>query len=658
MKRGLRRAPALLLCLTLWMGLLSARALTVEQARELLMENYVDVIAEGTLNQDTVEEMVRALGDPYTAYFTAEEYQSFLSTMEDQTVVGIGVTTLTNSDTADGLVIQEVLAGGAAAEAGLLAGDVIVQVDGTDVRGMASDDIIALVRGAEGSEAKITYLREETRHTVTLTRKTVTVASTTGELLDGNVGYIRCTTWGEQTPGYFEKIIGELNGKADSWLIDLRSNGGGLTDAAADTAGLFCGPELMISLRYRSTDPESPDGYAYEFYKADTKAITRKPVVILVNGNTASASEAFSAALRDYGAAVIVGERTYGKGVAQGLWDQRVLPTYFPDGDSLKITMARFYSPVGNTNDTLGVMPDFPVPPEYAEDAAWLLCEGFSRNDPASQFYFQWKGMDCSVSVDHLNRDETWAPVYAALLNAIPPDVDLRWDRDVTGRENLARFYELELEENFTDAYDSYWPEDLGTLKTYGLVNGVGDGSFQPEGTLTRAELAQMLVNALNSWIPEDGETFADVAAGAWYSDAVSAIAAQGMMEGTGEGNFSPEKTLTRQELFTVVGRLARWLNDDMDLVVRRGSEEDWNLPELEGYDDWAKPSVWLLTRAMEETDNTTLVLQPDGTTGHRQVTVNLLWDEPDAIDPTAPATREEAAEALYQLFYFLNILP
>lgn len=594
MKKALfRRAAALLLVLALLV--LPVSALTVDQARELLRDNYVDPVPEEVLALPTIEEMLDALGDPYTQYLTAEEYQAFLGSMSDESLVGIGVSVSGALTAQDPFQLLEVYEDGPAYEGGLRPGDVIVGVDHVDVQGMDPDAIVEMIRGEEDTQVAITYLRDGQRRTVTLTRKPVVVAATSAKMISDNVCLIQCTTWGEETLDHFRDILGRYNRQTECWVIDLRNNPGGLSEAAADVAGLFCGPGNMLSLRYRTDDAESPDGYAYDFYPTRYQPATHKPVVILVDGYTASASEAFTAALRDYGVAVVVGTRTYGKGVAQGLWDQRSRPDYFPDGDCLKITIARFYSPRGNTNDTLGVVPDFLVEGQAAENLALNLAQAFADQPEACQ--------------------ETYEEVLGLFLS----------------------------DAGFADTADSPYADAITPLHAYGLVAGKGDGQFHPTDTLTRAELAQMLANALNSWIPENAAGFDDVAQDAWYADAVSAIVAQGMMEGTGEGAFAPDRVLTRQELFTVLGRLAAWLNDDLDLTVRQSGPEDWDLNVLKGYDVWARPSVWLLSGAMD-----------DGSGG----LLNLLWDEPDAIDPTAPATREEAAKVLYDILYYLDILP
>ncbi len=571
-----------------------ASALTAEQTRQLLEQYYVDPVDQDVLDLPTTAQILDALGDPYTEYLTATEYQDFLSSMSDEALVGIGISISAQLTADDPFTIGEVFENGPAAKGGLEPGDVIVAVDGVDVQGMEPDDVIERIRGQEGSQVSITYLRGERRRTVRLTRETVYVSATTGKLLEGGVCYIQCATWGQETLGHFHDLMGRYGKEAQCWLIDLRNNTGGLTDAATRTAGLFCGPGNMLSLRARTQDEESPDGYVYDFYPSRSVPATTKPVVVLVNEYSASASEAFTAALRDYRAAVIVGQRTYGKGVAQGVFDQTNYPDYF-DGDCLKVTIARFYSPGGNTNHTLGVIPDFWVEdPVDAESLALNLAAAFAQ------------------------APESWQQT----------------------RDEVAELFVAET--RFEDALeDTGENRAINTLRAYGLVNGKQDGLFHGQDALTRSELAQLLTNALRCWAPAEGAGFADVDETAWYAEAVAAIAAQGMMEGTGEDCFSPERTLTRQELFTVLGRLGCWLNDDMDLVARRATAADWDLRVLAEYDTWARPSVWLLSCAL----------------GEQNDPVNLLWDEPDAIDPHAPATRAETAQVLYSLLYYLSIL-
>lgn len=640
MKKHLQRLAAALLVLILLAA--PAYALTPDQARALLAEHYVDPVPQTVLDKPTIQEMLEALGDPYTEYFTAAEYADFLSSMADPTLVGIGVVTTVQPD---GLLIDQVLAGSPAEQGGLRAGDLIVAVDGRSIAGMTSEEAIALIQGELDTQVSITYRRAGQRRTVRLVRKTVIIPATDGEVLDGKVGYISCSTWGEDTLGHFRDLIGRMDGQVECWLVDLRGNTGGYTQAAADVAGLFCGAGDMLSLRVRDQNPENPSGYAYDIYSSHGSALTRKPLVILVDGYTASASEAFCSAIRDYSRGVIVGSRTFGKGVAQGLWDNTLgdqTAAWFQEGDALKITVARFFSPAGNTTDTLGVMPDLLVDDELAADVGWLLAEGVSGQgeDQLSIPCGLTRTGICQINLDHLREDEEWKAVYDALLCALPLDAQLSLGGQPTTRNELERRYGLaQPGVPFPDWRDSQQPFALSALKTYGLIRGKDDGRFHPQDGLTRAELCQMLYNALNCQTSGGDSGFSDVSPDAWYADAVAAMWSRGLLQGVGDGRFDPEGTLDCQQLITIVSRLACWLNDDVDYQARSATVEDMDYWTLMDYDDWAVPAAWLLGY-MEPRE------------------VNLLWTDVEDVVPTAPATRDQAAVLLYRLFYYLDILP
>lgn len=595
MKRlRLTRLAALVLVLALLLAL-PAAALSVQQTRELLREHYVDIIPEQVLDQPTVKGILRALGDPYTEYLDPQQYTRFLAEMADDTIVGIGISVPAERDPGEGLLIWEVYDNSPAQAGGLLPGDVIVAVDHVDILDLELETAMELIRGKAGTRVQITYLRDGQRASVELTRDTVTIPSTTGQLLDGGVGYLDCTTWGEETVGHFRDLITAMDDDVGCWLIDLRDNGGGLAEAAAQTAGLFCGRQGIFYLRGRDSSGQSEDGYAYQFYTSRYNALTDKPVVILVDGGTASSSESFAAAMRDLDRAVVVGERTYGKGVAQGILDASAYPDYFPDGDCLKVTTARFYSSLGNTTDTIGVLPDFLITDGQSQQVAIGLATLFAE-DP-----------------------DSWREVTEHLQSQIIQDVDL------------------------PDLDQSPYAWSIAALASYDMLHGRDDGLFHGTDTLTRAELAQMLANLLHCPVPEDVDLYRDVPSDAWYAPAVAAISAQGLMEGIGGGYFSPGTTLTHQELITVVGRLGRWLNDDLDLPVRRSDAHTWDLQLLRDYADWAKSSAWLLSCYLEN--------------GNGRL-INLLWDAPEDIEPNSPATREEAADAIYSLLTYLNLLP
>ncbi len=581
--------------LALALLLTPAQALTVEQCGKLLDTLYVDPVPQEVLDQPDVPSMLSALGDRYTQYFTPEEYADFLASMADITTVGIGVV---GAATPEGLALESVMEDSPAAKGGLQVGDVIVSVDKVSLAGMGIDEMTALIQGEEGSRLTVEYRRGTRRGSTTLTRASITIAATDGEVLPGGIGYIACATWGNETAGHFRDLIARMDGETYCWLIDLRGNGGGFTQAAADVAGLFCDADYATIL-LRGRNEEAPDGYGYDLFLPQYQTVTAKPVVILVDEYSASSSELFTAALRDSGRAIVVGSRTFGKGVAQTLVDQTTAPESFPDGDAMKITIARAYDAVSNTTDGIGVIPHFLCDDADAPGQALLVAQTLAQAQ---------------------REDGIWKSAAQGLLNS-----------------QVWRGCDL------TDIEGHPFAQAIATLATYGLVQGKGDGQFRPADTLTRAELAQIIANVLPVDADGEGAAFADVSPDDWYAPAVAAAVKTGLMNGVGEGNFAPDRVLTRQEMFAVLGRLGRRINDDLDRIAR--TAPDWldDLASLQDYADWAKNPVWLLSLGMD-----------DGEGGF----VNLLWSDPEYIQPTAPANRAETAEVLAALLCYLNILP
>lgn len=636
MKQWNRRLLALALCLALAAGAfaLPALALTTDQARELLEEYYVDEVPRSVLDQDTIQGMLEALGDPYAEYWNAEEYAGYMATMSDADVVGIGVVCSANEE---GLLVRRVVEDSPAQAAGLQRDDVIVAVDGVSVKGQELDEAAGRIRGEEGTSVRLTFLRDGRRRTATVVRRAVLVPATTGELLPGGLGYIECTTFGDETGGHFREIMTGLESQANVWVVDLRGNTGGLVTAVGEVGSLFCGPGEMMAGRYR-------DG-RYGVVRGEEQAITDKPVVVLVDGYSASASEALSSALRDYLDAVVIGERTYGKGVAQGIFDQDSYPEYFQDGDALKFTTARFFSPIGNTTDTLGVMPDLWVGGGWALDMVRLLAPTWSKEEAKDPLLFSLEGSWYTVELDGMEEDEARREALAVLLDALPRTTTVVRGGSVSSVAAVEEEFGLATNNRlFPDAGQGTVCDEsvLDILYTYGLIGGKDDGLFHPQDELTRAELCQLLAVALNCEVPDNTSPFPDVDEGAWYAPAVTALYNRGLVQGDGEGLFHPEDPVDHQQFFTVMGRLMAWLNCNAFEAMEEVGEEELSLRVLEEYDLWAREAVWLLSCAAEDAHGTT---------------VNLLWDHPEVIDPRAATTRDEAAAGLYRVLYYLDIL-
>ena len=634
MKR-LIRLPALGLAFTLLFST-AAQALTPDQCRELLRQYYIDDIPQTVLNQETIQQMLEALGDPYTQYFTPEEYQLFTSSMEDTVLVGVGGTF---SLVEKGLYTERVFEGSAADKGGLQAGDIITHVDGKRLAGLPLDEAGRLLQGEEGSTVTLTYLRNGVKQTVNLTRTSFLVPTVYSELVDGHIGYLDCDTYGEDTLTHFVDDMTSFGSLPTCWIVDLRDNPGGDYFAAMGTIGCFAGEDALSYL----LDNQGQ----YSAYCSGVEAQTMYPALVLTNGNSASAAELFASSIRDTGAGILLGERTYGKGVAQSVLDQSSLPDYFPDGDAIKITSYRFYSPNGTTNDTVGVIPHLLMDDDLADVAALLLSASAPTGDTTGylriDLVWQW----------YVDLDQALSPdcqaAFVALLEALPDQVQVwqgtggadGWTQ--TSAAALAETYGLTdyTRRGFTDISSSPYQSAIDLLATYGILQGAGDGTFLPKTSLTRAQLCALLAQALNCNLPTGESQFSDVSMDAWYGPAVNALASMGLINGVGGGRFEPNAPVSHEQFITIMGRLARRLNMVMDLAWQQRPDTAGN--SFTSWSDWAAEDAWLL--AESQTD-----LLGNST--------NLLWDRPQDIDPDAVTTREEAAALTCTLLQWAGILP
>lgn len=615
-----KRITAALLSLSLCAGLaLPAAALEVEDARALLEEHYLTDLPAAALKAQTLDELFSALNDPYTLYYTAEEYAAFLNEINGETLVGIGVSLQTTFD--NGFELLSILPNSPALEAGLEAGDKVIAVDGVTLT--PQDNISGLLSGVEGTQVTVTVRTPagEVRD-VTMARRTVQVPIVTWEQI-GSMGYIDCSSFGDSTYDGVGAAIGEMDSASAVWVMDLRSNPGGTSDTAAAVAGHFLGSQLMVIFR---------DGADVQ-YETHTTAlcpdITDKPLIILTSPQSASASELFSAAIRDYRAGISIGQRTYGKGVAQKVYDEEKYPELF-DADALKITTYRFFSPKGATNHLVGVIPTLLVDPSHTQVVAQIL----SAHKPQRSLHTlklilcgQTFYLDRQVCVEQ-------PQAFAQLLEALPPSAQLYrgtgsdyW-KQVTPQEVAAEYALDYTPRTFPDLKGHPYQREINTLRTYRLVSGGDDGLFHPEAGLTRAQLCVILSSALNL-SADTPSPFSDVAADVWYADAVAAITARGFMTGTGHNTFSPDAPLTRQELYTVYSAVAAWCSTvGYELAQKDVSAVQW--AEFYAYPEWAQGPARNLDK---------------------------LGLEVDRENPSAAVSRGEAAGLLCRLLENIHVL-
>ena len=327
-------------------------AYRTENMKMRIIDGYLDSMYYGEYNKEQAMEnaykgYVASLGDPYTEYFTAEDYESFNSYI-DSSYCGIGVSVQNNTEKNVILVI-DVFDNSPAKDAGIESGDIIKKVEGKEYTGVQLDDAVNAIKGEEGTEVKVTVLKASTgkEEEYTVKRQNVVIDTVEAEIIDGNIGYIYISQFGNNTADEFESKLEELTAKNIKGLIvDVRDNPGGTTVAVESIASSLLPEDTVI---YYTSDKAGNK----EYIKSKKDGIDI-PLVVLANENSASAAEILVGAVKDNSRGTIVGTKTYGKGVVQSLIDLQ-------DGTALKITVERYYTPNGDYIHGKGIEPNFYV---------------------------------------------------------------------------------------------------------------------------------------------------------------------------------------------------------------------------------------------------------------------------------------------------------
>lgn len=292
--------------------------------------------------------MMNGLGDPYTVYYTKEEYKALNEDTEGK-YSGIGAVVSQNPNTKI-ITIVKIFDNSPANDAGLQVGDIIDKIDGEEVAGTDMDILVKTkIRGEEGTSFKMTVLRGDDRKEVELdlTRRSIEVETVAGKMLDNNIGYIAVSQFDAVTSEQFKSNIESLQSQGMTKLIvDLRGNPGGLLDQVVDMLDYILPDGLVLYT-------EDKYGEREEYY-SDGSHELKIPMVVLVNENSASASEVFTATFRDFEWGTVVGKTTFGKGIVQN-----VLP--LGDGTAVKITTQHYYPPSGYDLHKVGIKPDLEV---------------------------------------------------------------------------------------------------------------------------------------------------------------------------------------------------------------------------------------------------------------------------------------------------------
>lgn len=312
-----------------------------------IKQSYVEDVDDGQLLRDAIRGMLSGL-DPHSNYLDAKDYEDLqVGTKGEFGGLGIEV------GMENGFVkVIAPIDDTPAAEAGVKAGDLIIRLDGKPVKGMSLGEAVALMRGEPGSEIIITVVREgrDAPFDITITRAVIQVKSVKARQLEPGYAYLRITSFQNRTGPNLRDAISEIKtehgGPLKGVVLDLRNNPGGVLNAAVDVADVFLEKGIIVYTEGRIESAEM------SFNAQPGDMIDDAPLVVLVNGGSASASEIVAGALQDHGRGIIMGERTFGKGSVQ-----TILP--LPErGTGLKLTTARYYTPAGRSIQAEGIVPD------------------------------------------------------------------------------------------------------------------------------------------------------------------------------------------------------------------------------------------------------------------------------------------------------------
>ncbi len=320
-------------------------------AKELERQVSAAVNAYGTrvggsrpLTYSAIAGMLSSVKDKYTTFLSPREYAALNEGLDGGNFSGVGIS-IAVDEKSKLLTVNEVIPNGPAEKAGLLGGDTILTIDGKSTRGLTTAQDAKLLRGEKGSQVKLVVERNgKEQPAFAVTRDTIHQPSVYAKLLDNGIGYARLTVFGATTASELSTALAKLQTQgAKAYVLDLRDNGGGYLNAAIDVSSKFIPSGPIVSVESR--------GGSNTQYDAENTAIPPKPLAVLVNKYTASASEITSGAIQDNGVGELIGEKTYGKGVVQTIHP-------LPDGSAVKITSARYLTPHGRDINLIGIQPD------------------------------------------------------------------------------------------------------------------------------------------------------------------------------------------------------------------------------------------------------------------------------------------------------------
>lgn len=319
--------------------------------KKLIDETYLHDVKEKDLNEGIYKGYVEGLGDQYSVYYDKKETKELTESL-DGSFSGIGA--VMTQDASSGVItITRVYDDSPAKKAGIKTGDILYRVEEKTVTGKDLDKVVSWIKGKKGTKVNLTLLRgtNSDKIKVTATRDVINVETVKYKVLENQIGYISISEFDSVTGAQFAKALKQLQKKnIEGLVVDLRNNPGGSLSTVCDILDSILPKGLIVYTKDKNGKKEE--------YTSDEKHRLNLPMSVLVNGQSASASEIFAGAVQDYGKAEIIGTQTYGKGVVQNLFDLK-------DGTCVKLTTSEYFTPKGRNIDGKGITPDVKIEYKY-----------------------------------------------------------------------------------------------------------------------------------------------------------------------------------------------------------------------------------------------------------------------------------------------------
>lgn len=326
----------------------------IELLYTLVESNYYEDVDDQELVNGIYHGLLEGLGDPYSVYYTQEEYEDMMISTTGN-YYGIGALLGQDPDTMV-VTINHIYDGTPAKKAGLKDGDIIVEVNDMEATSMELSQLVTHIRGEEGTTVHLKIYREGEADYLEfdVERAQVDIPTVESQMLTDEIGYIQVTEFSENTPEQFENAISDLQSQGmKKMIIDLRDNGGGILESCRQMLDVILPEGVVVYTEDKYGDREN--------YYSDGDSCLDMPIVVLVNGNSASASEIFAGAIRDYEYGTLIGTKTFGKGIVQNV-------RQLSDGSAVKMTIARYFTPNGDYIHGVGIEPDIELEYEYSGD--------------------------------------------------------------------------------------------------------------------------------------------------------------------------------------------------------------------------------------------------------------------------------------------------